>query len=74
MNPLRAPHVLAAVDECRRAGINPTVSLTNGGHVRLQWCANGKTETVFTSATPSYQRVFYKARAKVRRKLREAKP
>jgi hypothetical protein len=74
MNPLRAPHVLAAVDECRRAGINPTVSLTNGGHVRLQWCANGKTETVFTAATPSYQRVFHKTRAMVRRKLREAKP
>jgi hypothetical protein len=72
MNPLRAPHVLAAVDECRRAGINQTVSLTNGGHLRLQWFANGKTETVFTSATPGYQQVFYKARAKVRRKLREA--
>jgi hypothetical protein len=73
MNPLRAPHVQAMVAECHRAGITPTVSLTNGGHVRLQWNASGKTMTVFTSATPSYQRVFYKARAMIRRKLREEK-
>jgi hypothetical protein len=70
MNPLRAPHVLAAVDECRRAGISPTVSLTNGGHVRLQWCAKGKTATVFTSATPGTHGGLYKTRAMVRRKLR----
>jgi hypothetical protein len=70
MNPLRAPHILAAVDECRRAGINPIVSITNGGHVCLKFHVNGKSETVFTSATPGDQRVFHKARAKVRRKLR----
>jgi hypothetical protein len=74
MNPLRAPHVTAAVAECRRAGIEPAVSLTRGGHVRIAWAASGQKVVVFTSATPSDHRILHNIRAEVRRKMREATP
>jgi hypothetical protein len=73
MNPFRAPHVLVMVAECRRAGCEPTITLSGRGHNRLEWCAHGKRQRVFAAATPGDYRTIYNDRAMVRRKLREGK-
>jgi hypothetical protein len=73
-NPLRSEHVRAIITELARVGITPTIAYTGRTHIKIAWCANGKTEAVFTCGTPSDRRTRLNDRAMIRRKLREAKP
>jgi hypothetical protein len=56
----------ALVDEIRRAGFEPIVERTNGGHVRFCW-PGGPTIVAWS---PSDRRSFANARANIRRAIR----
>jgi hypothetical protein len=66
----KCDHLDAIVRELETAGIRPTISRTNGGHVRFEWRNGTKAQIYFTSATPGDVRTTTLVRANVRRLLR----
>jgi hypothetical protein len=68
----RWEHLDLAKRELAQHGIVPTVTHTNGDHVRLNWIANGQRQVVFAGESPSTQSARYHTRAQVRRLLRQA--
>jgi hypothetical protein len=68
----RLEHLDLAKRELAQHGIVPHVTTTNGNHLRLTWCVNGKPQFVLVSNTPSKNYAADMIRADVRRLLRKA--
>jgi hypothetical protein len=66
------PHVGKLVDEIRRHGAEPTVSLTGRHHVRIEAQIRGRRVVIFVGSTPSSPLCVNNKRAEIRRKFRWA--
>jgi hypothetical protein len=64
-------HVRDLVDEIHRlGGAQVRVSVTGGGHVRIDWCIGIHSRFVFLAHSPSDRRAGLNDRAFVRRQFR----
>jgi hypothetical protein len=68
---MRHAYLELARRELAQHGITPTVSRTNGDHLRIEWHASGVRQVVIVSSTPGDRRTAVMARSDVRRLLRK---